>query len=352
MMLASSGRDVIAGYYGFGNFGDDLFRALLSRAISRKPWSRPTISQARPAPLDKVSRNLRAIGNIARARSITLGGGSILGARPPFGIRNVEMLAVTAKKIPYCAIGVGILENLSSRPDEIIQKMSWIGLRSEREFLELSPLYPHVHYTSDIAYAAPALLMDAEGGAPAKAAEIAVIPAQVGELGKAASDPAFVARWIEGNVLPFSKRGCMVNVVVLQPTNPADVALGALFLAAVERTGASARLFHHDDATESLRVIGRSAFVFTDRLHGAIVAHICGTPFRLSIHHQKCADLLADLGHPDAAPERSYSADTAGAGIASVEDWSAGQPGVVRRHADTANAGIAAWLDHLRERVG
>lgn len=39
-----------------------------------------------------------------------------------------------------------------------MDRMSWIGLRSEREFLTLRTRHPHVHYTSDIAYAAPEIL--------------------------------------------------------------------------------------------------------------------------------------------------------------------------------------------------
>lgn len=103
--------------------------------------------------------------------------------------------------------------------------------------------------------------------------------------------------------------------------------------------------------SKTLRAIASSGFVFTDRLHGAIVAHICGVPFRLSKHHQKCVDLLSDLGHPDAAPERSYAADLSGEGVAAVRDWSAGQADAVRRHAELAGAGIDGWLGHLEKRL-
>ena len=45
-MAVPARHDVIAGYYGFGNFGDDLFREILWTALSRSPWARPAISQA------------------------------------------------------------------------------------------------------------------------------------------------------------------------------------------------------------------------------------------------------------------------------------------------------------------
>lgn len=64
-----------------------------------------------------------------------------------------------------------------------MDRMSWIGLRSEREFLTLRTRHPHVHYTSDIAYAAPEILF---GGGDDMAREtvraVTVIPAAVGEL--------------------------------------------------------------------------------------------------------------------------------------------------------------------------
>jgi polysaccharide pyruvyl transferase WcaK-like protein len=350
--MSVSSPDVLAGYYGFGNFGDDLFRDLLTRAMASRPWAHPMVTQNTPAPLAKATRNLQAIRNILRARSLTLGGGSILGARPPFGIRHIEMAVTSRKKVPYCAIGVGILEGLPDLPHNVISRMSWIGLRSEREYRELKPSYAQVNYTSDLAYAAPSLLLEQARPSLGEAREIAVIPAGVGQLGKSSAEPGQAGRWLAGNVAPFLAAGYRIKILLLQPVDQTDAGLCELYKQEAGKLGAETRLLPHQDATATVREIASSAFVFTDRLHGAIISHICGVPFRLSKHHQKCVDFLADIAHPDADEGISYASDTAGAGVAAVRNWTEGQEEAVRRHEARAVSGIDAWLAHLEERVG
>lgn len=350
MTSAGKKRDVVAGYYGFGNFGDDLFRDVLAQAMADRPWTLPTISQAQPRVLDKLSRNARAIANVARSRSITLGGGSILGARPPFGIRHIEMVAASVKRIPYCAVGVGVMERLPKPPTNIVEAMSWIGLRSEREFAEMSRAYRHVHYTSDIAYAA-SRFMGADDALRKERSGVLLIPAGVGELGQRVGDVEYLSRWMRGNVLPQLEGGSSITVLLLQPANSADVAICRSVLELARLQNSDARLVLHTDAAETLSLIRASDLVLTDRLHGAIAAHISGVPFRLSKHHEKCNDLLTDIRHPDAQSAMSYADDLEGAGLAIVQDWSGGQREVVRRHEDHATRGIALWLDHLEARV-
>lgn len=341
-------RDVLAGYYGHGNFGDDLFCEVLVAAMRETGWARPVLSRNRDERWAKLRRNLRAVGNIARARSLTLGGGSILGYRPHFGVREVEGAAAALRGFPWCAVGVGVMAGATARPEEMVRRMSWVGLRSERDYAALHPLAPgKVHYMSDIAYAAPHHL----GLSVAAGRDVTIIPAGVGALGKASADGAHLAAWLAGNMLPFTRRGCTAKVLLLQPGNARDEALCDQLVAALRAQGVAPRLVVHAGAKATLAEIAASAFVFTDRLHGGICAHLSGVPFRLSLHHDKCRDLLADLHHPDAAGP-SYAADAAGAGVAAVEDWSAGQGAEVRRHGDLARAGIEGWLAHLRQRVG
>jgi hypothetical protein len=351
-MKKSRGYDVLAGYYGYDNFGDDLFREILSQSLSQKPWARPRISQNRPGPLARYTRNARAINNIFAARSLTLGGGSILGARPPFGIRHVEMAAARLHWLAYAAIGVGILEDLKTPPDDILSRLGWVGLRSETEYLTLRQRYPQVQYMSDLAYAAPRVLLGGEitANLSARKEEVAIIPAGVGQLGRSAADRDHLRAWISGNLTPFVHEGKNMKILLLQPQNETDTALCQLFAQEVARLGASVRQIAHRDAVTTLKEVASSAFVFTDRLHGGIVAHVCGVPFRLSRHHAKCDDLLADIRHPDPVGT-SYAADVSGNGNKVVEEWTLYQSTPLRRHAELANAGIQSWLSFLEQRA-
>lgn len=344
--------DVLVGYYGFENFGDDLFREILTRKLGQQPWARVRVSENRPERLARITRNARAIRNILNARSLTLGGGSILGARPPFSVRHMEMAAARARDIAYTAIGVGVLEGLKGPPDRLLSLMSWVGLRSEADYQALRPQHAHVTYMSDLAYAAPDVLLADEPFARADQGngDVTIIPAGVGTLGRAASDPDHLRQWLQGNLTPFLANGHGVKILLLQPQNATDAALCARVAVEIERLGAPLRQISHQSVMTTLEEIAGSAFLFSDRLHGAIVAHVCGVPFRLSRHHAKCDDLLADIRHPDHGTY-CYAADLNGQGVPAVVDWTHHQKANVERHADLAISGLNAWLEHLKARA-
>lgn len=338
-------RDVLAGYYGYGNFGDDLFSDVLVKALQSRPWGAPQVSQHTNSRFAKIRRHVREAGNLARARSVTLGGGSILGARPPASIRNIEMATTRLKKIPYCAIGVGVLEGLADLPHELIRHMSWVGLRSERDYAALRAVHAQIRYTSDLAYAA-----DARGKSLPRN-EVAVIPSGVGELGRRSLNQQYILEWLTGNIRPLTADGGILKVMALQPTYANEVQLSKLWADTAASIGIPAEIFVHRNAQTTLEEIASSRFVFTDRLHGAIASHLCGVPFRLSRHHPKCIDLLSDLKHPDSGASLAFSDDLNGEGISLVEQWSGRQSHEVARHIDLAKSGIDSWLDHLEERL-
>lgn len=348
-MIFPRQKDVVVGYYGFGNFGDDLFRSILIKAISRRDWGNPVASSASTGRFDKVSRNLRAVRNLAVARNVTLGGGSILGARPPLSIRHFEVAATSLSRIPYCAVGVGVLENLPRRPLRLIDSMSWVGLRAEREYLELSPYFKHVHYTSDIVYAVRHFLeVSSDESAPEG---VVIIPAGVGELGGLVrTDLPAAQQWIARSLANTHVPGDRVTVLLMQPLNRLDVAVCNSVAKLLEQSGYVVERAIHDAPQQTISLIARSKFVFTDRLHGAIASHAFGVPFLLSTHHEKCVDLLSDIAHPDTVTGAKLS-DVSESRIASVYEWNELQPLARKRHESAALQGIMSWLDHLESRL-
>lgn len=343
-----SGHDIIAGYYGFGNFGDDVFRDTLGMALEKSPWARPVINQNQwgSGASAKVARNLHAITNLLRARSITLGGGSILGARGKLGIRQIEMAIARTKGLPYCAIGVGLLEGASGGLEGMIAQMSWIGLRSEGEYNELRGSHSNVHYMSDLAYAAPHFL-DIDVGKQGQGGDIAIVAAGVGELGHASVDGDWLGGWLRTAVLPMLHGARGVKLLRLQPANAGDAAATERLARAIRALGVETRIVTHERVTDTVAEIASSSFLFTDRLHGAILAHICGVPFRLSKHHKKCHDLLHELGHPDADSGRSIVSASVPSDLSA---WMAAEEANVTRHSQLATSGVEDWLDHLRKR--
>lgn len=349
-MVSKKGNDVLVGYYGFGNFGDDLFRAILEKILHEKPWGRPLVSAARPGPLDRVARNLRAAANLANSRSITLGGGSVLGFRASLTIRHVEMAVARAKRIPYCAVGVGIMEGQRTPPSDLIDAMSWVGLRSKREFIELRGDFPHVRYTSDIVYSAPRTLHLSEPSSSAQG--VTIIPAGVGELGNAMSDPAFTRDWLFKCVVPLLESPARATILLLQPQNGVDRALCERMRISLAEIGIDAPVVEHVDPVDTLRCISSSSIVYTDRLHGAIAAHVTGVPFRLSKHHPKCEDLLSDIEHPDAPIGASFARDTDKRSLDAVYEWQTRQAATVDGHSRVASEALDDWSSHLETHLG
>ncbi|MBD7958582.1 polysaccharide pyruvyl transferase family protein [Microbacterium sp. Sa4CUA7] len=343
-----SGRaDVLAGYYGFHNFGDDLFREVLTTALAAEDWARPIVSNAGDGRLDKLTRNVYAVRNLGRARSLTLGGGSILGARPPLSMRHLEMVASARGRISYCAIGVGVMEGKSIPPNRIIAQMSWVGLRSYSEYQELAAAHPQVTYSSDIAYAARRLLpVDPMG----VGSNIVVIPAAIGELGRRAHDAAFLSDWLSTSVVNQASPSETVTVVLMQPSNAEDSAICAKVASALRQHGLSVTTVAHRDPRETLAIIAASRLVLSDRLHGAIAAHIYDVPFRLSKHHKKCIDFLTDIGHPDSGEEVSYVGPDAQGRLETVSAWAQTQGPHRQAHEDISTNAIEAWIAHLRQR--
>jgi polysaccharide pyruvyl transferase WcaK-like protein len=58
------------------------------------------------------------------------------------------------------------------------------------------------------------------------------------------------------------------------------------------------RAYRGRDPLATVREVGRCDAFISARLHGAIVAYMCGVPFALVEYHPKCRDFADDVGLP------------------------------------------------------
>ena len=154
--------------------------------------------------------------------------------------------------------------------------------------------------------------------------------------------------WLKGNIFPFVRDGFKVVVALLQPRSSEDREICKAVQSCLNGLGVYSDLYVHSDPMATISMISSCDFVFSDRLHGAIISHAASVPFRLSIHHKKCVDFLDDIMHPDRRAG-SYSQDWNGDGVFRSQEWILTQQQVIKRHADISNAGISNWLDHLSD---
>jgi polysaccharide pyruvyl transferase WcaK-like protein len=61
---------------------------------------------------------------------------------------------------------------------------------------------------------------------------------------------------------------------------------------------ATLRPYRGQDPLATVREIGRCDAFISARLHGAIVAYLCGVPFAIVDYHPKCRDFADDIGLP------------------------------------------------------
>jgi hypothetical protein len=209
----------------------------------------------------------------------------------------------------------------------------------------------NVHFSWDIAYAAPEIIKELQctgsGGS-----EVAVIPSSVGDLAKLAEHPDELREWIDEYLVPFVHAGNSVKMLLLQPDSLSESSICGQILTVMRARIEGVRLVVHRSVEETFKEIDRCCFVFTDKLHGAIGAHICGVPFRMSKHHVKCRDFLADVRHPDAEASASFVRYCDGQeGIRAARCWADKEGARISAYRSRSLSGIQQWLEHLRREV-
>jgi hypothetical protein len=338
--------DAIFGYYGHGNFGDDLFRSVLLDALGQDEIARPrtVLRGDDSSPLGALPRRIANAVLLARARTITLGGGSVLGAPRPRSLRAGQMRAAT-RGTPFFGVGLGLKDPPGPARDALLRRFDWLALRSAEEVAEAAALRGDrpTRFMPDLAYAAG----HAEGADPAPPDPVAtIVPAEVGAIGHLAADPVRLTAWCDGALIPFlGEEGLAPRILVLQRGHEGDRRVADTLRAALAARDVEASVAIHGGVAETRGHLARSAAVISDRLHGAIVAHAAGRPALLSRHHAKCDRFLAPLPAPATSMGRALAklADAAGFGTMGALD---GADAATRAAlAGRAQAALGEWRE-------
>lgn len=277
--------NLITGYYGFRNFGDDLFKDIMIDYCDKNNIYY-NIEDATEHSTSRVLSRLKLLNNNT---SLTLAGGSILGSNSKFGIRNLERCMHSISGFKYCALGVGLYNSKKLNPS-FIKSMDFIGTRSFKDFQLLSEISNRVSYSSDLAY-----LIDVDNQLHSNN-NIGIVVANIGDFSKKLlSKDNLNLLSLLNNLNIFYQEKIKINLYIFQSIIDKDVAIAMRLYQEIIKLGVPCEIYIHKKSDETIAHLNTNTFIISDRLHGAIVSHKLNIPFILSLHHEKCIDFLNDI---------------------------------------------------------
>ncbi|WP_445258373.1 polysaccharide pyruvyl transferase family protein [Nocardioides aurantiacus] len=313
-------RVVVTGFYGRDNFGDELFRHVITTVVapmqpdwrlrflgpreadpslgaSLLPWvSKTTLTGDRP-----VSAVARLAGHVVASfwsQTMTLGGGSLLERVSP----GLRLQSVLRARVRWLGLGVSIGPFASPADREAVARFlcrfDLIALR-DRQSVRIADemaLGDRVRYTGDLA----ALYRPGPDGAPPQLGMIGFAPCRNGSI-----DPQEQVRVVLDAVAAFVEvHGHAPRIRVLALNNHpvhGDDEICAAVTAVLRDRGLSVTTHRFAEAgvAATWDLIATVGLMISTRLHGAITAYLSDRPFVLLEYHEKCADFLDDIGQDD-----------------------------------------------------
>lgn len=333
------------GYYGFANYGDELFN-LTTVLAARRWWSAhrldilgppvagmdadfrvpgwfPPKLYTAPGLAGKLSRLAFLIGAVLRRDLLVYAGGSTLS----YGsiMKKLQRVAAERGVTKFAAIGVSIgpFHDLADEEEaaRFLRKFTYFSVRDRKSVELLAKMQVPVKplLARDLVGALPLLLPpEASQRTAATARDRKILGISLCHYerlfeGDTALEDRRNAALFEG-VAQFVKReGAPVRVFCLN-THPrwGDEALSRKLLERLEQQGTEVEwISAKDNLLGCWHGLAACHAVLSVRLHGAITAYLCGVPFSLVEYHRKCTDLIEDIGQPEALRIRSDCTDPA-----------------------------------------
>lgn len=290
------------GSYGFKNFGDDLFVDTL-RENSSHLWPGASVRTLVPsasklyATESKVGALVRlgtAAAGIAWADAIAYCGGSIL--QDVRGVERIRQVLIGGRRLQALGVSVGPFpsNDAAVRVRDLLARAERLVLRDNASLRRMEGLG-----LSTDGVAVGGDLVALSGLIQARKAKnyITICPSaaahsRIDELAEQARDA----------VAAFERttrdRPSVLVLALCQQSNSNDMELCRPLADSLASNGLSVRVesYTHIGLARTCKLIAESRMVWSQRLHGGIVAYLSDVPFLLVGHHAKCVDFMSDIG--------------------------------------------------------
>jgi len=289
----------VVGYYGWENFGDELFRAAIH--INRELiWGPGVQLRSFVTPIRMLHQNTGPLGSITRlcetvigglwGDTIALCGGSVLE-----DVRGTQRLrsAVIQRNRRTEAIGVSLgpwrSATAKARVREYISQMDRVVVRDTASRTRVGL---NISVGGDLAALYPMPIYELS-----ERKYLTICPSV--DSGASVDDVVAILDELLTHVdLPV--RMLALNV----RRRHGDVEFSHQIRERLARLGHDIEFERFDSLDQTIEIIAKSRAVWSQRLHGVIVSYLCDVPVLALSHHQKITDFASDIGLPPRfAPE-------------------------------------------------
>lgn len=294
---------VVTGFYGQGNFGDDLFCYVMAKLMEEhgqdyliqngfiNSKSRINCSQsfffrkyiARKGWLGKIARISSIFFAGARGENIVFGGGSVFGRYASYRQRKIACILASFLNRKLFAFGVSLGPFEGKLEEEkyaaILRKFNLIVTRDESSH-RISDLFSlKGKRACDMVFSIP----DFHKKKDANSKALVIALHELSSVEALFLDRAWLRKFERVTIIALDGKSKGLSASIKQY---ADL----LFL---NKT----RLIDFGEAgiEEVLNEISSASFVITSKLHGAITAAAYGVRFTLLEYQEKCTELLRSL---------------------------------------------------------
>lgn len=315
---------LFTGYYGFNNFGDDLFGWACVNGIERlgneyvpvilsPPISGINAEYLVSERLARLYKKQNIIGSLIRViymiygclryRDVVLSGGSVISSGSSLFTRYVQYFFV---KLGFCrlsAIGISV-GPFSSGKDRnkakmFINSLNYLTVRDEASLQEcrIMGLEVEANLYNDLAGCVP-LSTIGNVNIDNKVLGVSVCRYE-SIIGADVENEILRNRAIFDGLTDFALKNDMkVKIIVLNANEiVGDISISKDLSLYLRQRGVSAEVIDYVNPILTLKVIAECNMFFSVRLHGAISAYLLNVPFILVEYHIKCRDFLDYIGY-------------------------------------------------------
>ncbi len=293
------------GYYGWDNFGDELFRAAIDRnrellwgkGARVRSFVAPRVLHQNLGPVGRATRIVEALLGAVWADTVALCGGSVLE-----DVRGTQRMRRRLQKRGQTVEALGVSLGPWRSPDARERVRTYIaGMRRVvvRDSASQERFPGPVVVGGDLAALYPMPIVPRE--------ERGYLTICVSRDSRASiQDVAALLSALLTNVsLPVKLLALNVR------KSHGDLEWSHELRERLSEVHGDIEVHGFETIDQTIDVIARSRAVWSQRLHGVIVAYLCDVPLLALSHHQKITDFGRDVGLPQRFLHHTLTADEA-----------------------------------------
>jgi len=281
---------VIAGYYGYGNLGDEAIRVALRDALDKRGIDAMWLT-ARPQAQDEVNRRsvLCVYNAMRRSRALVFGGGGLLQNRTSnrslfYYLGLIGLSRIARKSVLLLGQGIGPVHVRCARllTRTALKHAAYIGCRDQGSVSFLQTLGLKAILDADLFFLLPPVDV-----LPARSSQVANIILSLKGMNNE-------AEMVERTVRMLNEVSGRTKIsVTLLPFFPAQDLIISEKIAS--RLNIPCRIVRADTIDNTMHVLEEADLVISSRLHGLEFALRAGTPLIAINEDQKINAFVAEV---------------------------------------------------------